>query len=329
MTRSVEGTAHRLGAVGTLVWDRIWRAGADSAVEQWGGMTYSFAGLSAACPAGWEVEPLVKVGSDLADRARAHLTALPNVRVGDGVRVVDEPNNLVELHYRDAAERWEHQIGGVPGWDWSELEPLLPRLSALYVNFLSGNEMTLETAMRLRATFEGPIYTDLHSLFLTPPGEGAREWRELPDADEWLRCFDAVQLNERELALLSGDSLPTDAVLRELLRRGPSLVLVTLGDRGVRYAARASLPDQPLAWGAAVGNAGRAEESRVGEVAPPLGPVDGDPTGCGDVWGSTCFTSLLGGIPLEAAIARGQLAAATKICQPATARLHERLREVI
>jgi hypothetical protein len=315
-----------LGAVGTLVWDRIWRPGAAAAVEQWGGMTYSLASLSASCPAGWVVEPLITVGADLAERARSHLASLPSVCVGGGVRVVPEPNNVVELHYRDAAERWEHQIGGVRGWEWPELEPRLPRLSALYLNFLSGNEMELKTAMHLRAAFDGPIYADLHSLFLTPPGEGAREWRPLPDADAWLACFDAVQLNEWELGLLSGGCGPTDEVLAGILRRGPSLVLVTLGERGVRYAARGGLPDQPLAW-----RAGAGEEAgiRTGEVAPPLGPVEGDPTGCGDVWGGACFTGLLAGLPLERAIGRAELAAATKIRHPATAHLHQRLQETL
>lgn len=325
MSGSAGDAVHRLGAVGTLVWDRIWRSGSESPVEQWGGMTYSLAGLSAACPEGWVVEPLVKVGADLAGRARSHLAALPNVCVGAGVRVVTEQNNVVELHYRDAAERWEHQIGGVPCWRWSELESLLPGLSALYVNFLSGNEMELETAMRLRAAFQGPIYADLHSLFLTPPAAGARQWRDLPDPDGWLACFDAVQLNERELGLLCGGRTPTDEVLSDILRRGPSLVLVTLGERGVRFAARSGLPDQPLAWRGAAG----AGTVRTGSVAPPLGPVDGDPTGCGDVWGSACFTGLLGGLSLEKAIARGELAAATKIRNPATARLHQHLREVL
>jgi hypothetical protein len=315
-----------LGAVGTLVWDRIWRPGSETPVEQWGGMTYSLAGLSAACPDGWAIEPLIKVGADLADRARDHLASLPGVRAGEGVRVVDVQNNVVELHYRDAAERWEHQIGGVPGWRWSELEPLLPHLSALYSNFLSGNEMELETARRVRGAFDGPIYADLHSLFLTPPGEGARAWRQLPDADEWLRCFDAVQLNEWELGLLSGGGEPTDDVLSDLLERGPSLVLVTLGERGVRYAARPGLPDDPLAWrGAPLGDG----SIRSGQVAPPLGAVEGDPTGCGDVWGSVAFSGLLGGIALEEAIARAEIAAATKIRHPVTAHLHERLAETL
>jgi hypothetical protein len=239
---------------------------------------------------------------------------------------VDERNNVVELRYRDSAERSERQIGGVPGWRWSELEPLRPRLSALYTNFLSGNEMELETARRVRAAFDGPIYGDLHSLFLTPPTEGARAWRQLPDADEWLRCFDAIQLNEWELGLLSGGGEPTDDVLAGLLGRGPSLVLVTLGERGVRYAARSGLPDDPLAWRGAPIAAGPI---RYGEVTAPLGAVEGDPTGCGDVWGSDCLSGLLAGLPLERAIARGEIAAATKIRHPVTARLHERLAEAL
>ena len=54
--------------------------------------------------------------------------------------------------------------GGVPGWSWLGLKPLLDdaRLDALYINFLSGWELDLETAQLIRQHFRGPIYCDLH-----------------------------------------------------------------------------------------------------------------------------------------------------------------------
>src|SRR5690606_32091736 len=56
----------RLGAIGTFVWDRIDNpfVGRPGVREQWGGAVYSFASLSATCPEGWVVEPIVKVGAD-------------------------------------------------------------------------------------------------------------------------------------------------------------------------------------------------------------------------------------------------------------------------
>ena len=74
------------------------------------------------------------------------------------------PNNRVVLRYQSAERRCERMTGGVPGWTWAELGPMVRDLDALYVNFISGFEMELGTAQALRQGFRGPIYADLHSL---------------------------------------------------------------------------------------------------------------------------------------------------------------------
>jgi hypothetical protein len=123
----------------------------------------------------------------------------------------------------------ERLEGGVPPWTLEELQPLVEGVDALYLNFITGFEMGLVTAQRLRGSFRGPIYADLHSLFLGVSGLGFRFLRELPGWGTWLRAFDAVQMNEDEFALLGhawGDpwQLAADAVGPEL-----KLIAVTLG----------------------------------------------------------------------------------------------------
>jgi hypothetical protein len=137
------------------------------------------------------------VGADLAERAFHFLRALPNVDL-DGIRVVDEPNNRVELRYQDRERRCERLTGGVGPWTWPELRPRR-RLDALYINFISGFELELPTAHRCAPHFAGPIYADLHSLMLGVGPGGVRMPRPLEAWREWLRCFDAVQVNEDEL----------------------------------------------------------------------------------------------------------------------------------
>lgn len=313
----------RLGAIGTFVWDHIENpfAAAPSPREQWGGAAYSFASLSAACPPGWCVEPIVKIGADLWEEGCGYLRALPAVETGRGVKRVPEGNNRVSLFYHDADHRKELQTGGVPGWSWSDLEPLLDGLDALYVNFLSGIELDLEVATRLREHFSGPIYADLHSLFLGPAGAGARQPRPLARWREWLACFDGIQLNEDELALLAPEVEDRDRLERELPGHGPAVVMITQGGRGVRYVVAEGVEAQPLEWRRARRGAG----VRRGCVPPPGGRLPGDPTGCGDVWGAAFLCGLLGGLELEAAIVRAERMAAVKIAHPETARLRERL----
>lgn len=318
-----------MGALGTLVWDTNWHPSllspAGEPLRQWGGAAYSFASLSAACPPGWVVEPIVHVGADLADRAAQHLATLPHLEPGRGVVRVPEPNNRVELRYRDAAERLELLTGGVPAWNWDELRPLLPRLDALYVNFISGFEVELETVERVRREFTGPIYTDLHSLFLGVGASGARTPRRLPDWERWVACFDSIQINEHELALLVGDAEP-DRFLAELLRMGPRVVCITLGGQGVRFLAQAELPLDPLRWRA---HLPQGHTVVRGTTPPPLGELSGDPTGCGDVWGAGFVAGTLGGLSLESAIERAQRLAGAKITHPDSGTLRAHLRRAL
>ena len=323
----------RLGAIGTLVWDSNWHpsliTGPDQPLRQWGGAAYSFASLSATCPPGWVVQPIVKIGADLERPALQHLRTLPNLHIGQGVQVVPEPNNRVELRYYDSAHRTELLTGGVPPWSWEELEPIVSTLDALYVNFISGFELDLATARALRASFGGPMYTDLHSLFLTRPGEGPRAPRPLDRWEEWVGCFDSIQLNEAEWDLLHGDRTAEEFV-PDLLSRGPRLVAVTLGGAGVHLVAPDDLPTDPLAWRSSP----RTKVDWRGTTVPaPLGELPGDPTGCGDVWGAAFVTGTLEGLTLEAAVARAQLVAAAKITHPRPhtlrAHLSDALRERI
>ena len=169
----------RLGVLGSLVWDRIHaRDGRSVPIEEWGGIAYALAGAAAARSGTWTIVPIIKIGSDLRDSAFRFLSALPGVDLEGGLRVVPEPNNRVELRYQERERRCERMTGGVPPWQFEELEPILGTLDALYINFISGFEMSRDTAVRIRQTFTGPIYGDLHSLLLgIEPGGFGRHLR--------------------------------------------------------------------------------------------------------------------------------------------------------
>jgi sugar/nucleoside kinase (ribokinase family) len=276
-------------------------------------MAYALSALAATLPPGWQVVPIVKVGRDLSESAFRFLRTLPRVDCETGVRVVPEPNNRVELRYREAERRSERLSGGVPPWGWTELAPLVTGCDALYLNFISGFEMELGTASALRAAFSGPLYADLHSLFLGVGGGGLRIPRELPSWSTWLRCFDAVQLNEQELGLLGtawGDPwrLAAEVVGPEL-----KLMAVTLGAKGAAYVADASFEPDPARWRASRGNVASAGPSRSALVPAERAEGEGDPTGCGDVWGATFYARLLAGDSLESAMREANRMAARNV----------------
>lgn len=316
----------KLGVLGTFVWDTIWTLAdvqAGQAFETWGGVAYSLAAAAAARPPGWEIVPLARVGADLSGEAHVFMAALPGLSAGQGILTVPEPNNRVELRYTDAARRGERLTGGVEAWTWDELEPRIAGLDALYVNFLSGFEMELETAERLRAGFGGPMYCDLHSLFLGCPGKGERQPRTLPEWERWAACFDTIQLNADELGEIGERGQTMEARIGRILSAGPGLVLVTLGDQGAVTAASANFPADPLSWPAHRGASSPAEPASI--ESHPASPGKGDPTGCGDVWGITCFASLLAGCAIPQAVSRAHAAALRKLSHRGATGLYEHL----
>jgi sugar/nucleoside kinase (ribokinase family) len=320
----------RLGVLGTMVWDRIHaRDGRTGPIEEWGGISYALAATAAAAPEGVTIVPIVRVGSDLAEQAFRFFRTRPNVTLEDGVRVVGEPNNRVELRYFDSQRRCERLTGGVGPWSWPELQPIVAGLDALYINFISGFELELSTALALRASFAGPIYADLHSLMLDVGPDGVREPRPLEAWREWLHCFDAVQVNEDELATLAHAWGDPWLFAAEAVGAGPRLLLITLGDRGAAYFAAPGLDEDPHAWrrDAVLRPAAGVPTSPVltQRVGPELRPRDGDPTGCGDVWGASFFCSLLGRTGVDEAMRRANAAAARNVEHRGASGLHHHL----
>jgi len=297
----------RVGVVGSLVWDEIHgREPTRAVTEEWGGVAYALASLDAHLDPDWQIVPLIKVGADLAAEATEFLGSLRRLAPGSRCVVVPTPNNRVVLYYASDERRCERMSGGVPGWTWAELGPMVRDLDALYLNFISGFELGLGTATALRQGFGGRIYADLHSLLLALHGDGFRELRTLPDAPSWFRCFDMIQVNEDEMNQLDPDPLSLAA---RMLAVGVSGLIVTLGARGAIYVEGGR--SQPV----------RTARLPAETVLEPL-----DPTGCGDVFGGAVFSRLLAGEPLEAAVITGNRAAARNVAFRGAAGLAQFLR---
>jgi hypothetical protein len=311
----------KLGIVGSLVWDVIHgRDPAAPPVEEWGGIAYGLGGLEAALAPAWQLVPLIKVGSDLREEAAALLKSLTHLVPGGRCVEVPVANNRVTLRYQSAERRCERMSGGVPGWTWAELGPMVRDLDALYLNFISGFELELGTAQALRQAFRGPIYADLHSLFLGMPQDGVRVLRPLAEPTAWLSCFDVVQMNEDEMAQFAADPLAMAAMA---MAAGVKLLVVTLGPRGVVYFAAPGF-DGWAGWrdgGMAGSESSGFPPSRLPAFPPSGGPIRTallpapaveaiDPTGCGDVFGAALCARLVAGDPVETALNAAQSLAA-------------------
>jgi hypothetical protein len=300
----------RVGVIGTFVWDVIHGRHHHSApVEEWGGITYSLSGLDAALPDDWEIVPIMKVGSDLAQRANQYIRTLKHIAPDAALIEVPYANNRVELRYISDERRTETLSGGVPGWSWIGLKPVLDtaKLDALYINFLSGWELDLETATVLRSYFKGPIYCDFHMKVTTVAPSGLRVLEPMPNVGEWCACFDFLQVNEDEMSMMAPDPM---ALAATAIARGVRCLAVTLGSKGAVYFAGPGFDDigdlrRERPFGAELGALSTALVP-----APVTSQTSGDPTGCGDVWGATYFSRLLAGDNLGVAITAAHRAAA-------------------
>jgi hypothetical protein len=300
----------RIGVIGTFVWDVIYgRHHGAAPISEWGGISYSLAGLDAALQAEWEIVPIIKVGSDLAQKANEYIRALKRIAPDAALIEVPYANNRVELRYIDAERRTELATGGIPGWSWIGLKPVLDtaKLDALYINFLSGWELDLETMAVLRSYFTGPIYCDFHMKTTTVAPSGLRVLQPIPNVGEWCACFDFLQVNEDEMSMMAPDPM---ALAATAIARGVRCLAVTLGPRGAVYFAKPGFES--------IGDLRRERPfgTDLGALRTALVPAEGlsqtsgDPTGCGDVWGSTYFSRLLAGDTIESAIRSANRAAA-------------------
>ena len=301
----------RLGVIGSFVWDIIHgRDPLQTPVEEWGGITYALGALDASLPDEWDIVPIMKVGSDLAQRAREFLKSLDRIAPDGAPIEVPQQNNRVNLYYMSEERRCERLTGGVPPWTWLGLKPLLKDLDALHINLISGFELDLEVAQHIRAHFKGPIYCDMHSLLLAVQPDGMRTLQPLPNAPAWFRCFDIVQVNEEEMSMMAPDPLALAAIA---MGSGVSALNVTLGQRGTVYFAAPGFERlSDLDRGALAPRTGTLRTELIPAV-PARDLTGGDPTGCGDVWGATYFSRLLAGDDIRSAMHAAGAAAARNV----------------
>lgn len=220
----------RIAVAGHLVYDEITFADGETTKAP-GGISYNIAALTAMmtggrllaiCEIGVDIKDLVfeAFGYEVFDKSAITITPLPNV-----------VNRLV---YDKQGNRDE--------WNSRRPQPLsldmIPDdFDALLLNFISGNDVTLDELKRFRQRFGGIVYCDFHSLALGHDTDGKRNYRKHPDWREYLSYVDMVQMNRAELSTIIGRESEVNSQLAAdcniLHDAGPQAALITLGKDGV------------------------------------------------------------------------------------------------
>lgn len=335
-----------LAVLGSLVSDVIVRR---EEFRDWGGVSYTLSGLAAALPDGWQVRPIVRVGEDRFDDAMTFFRSLPLDLDTSAVKRSAGRHPQVRLEYSGETRMAERLLDVPEPWSGPELMGSIDGAGALLVNFITGFETTLGAMRHLREHWTGPVWADLHSLFLERHADGARTPRTLPEAPGWCALFDAIQLNSAESRLLArsaegeGEGASESAMAGDRAAEdmgGRLLTTVTRGAEGAEARHGPGFEANPLRWPRLrtrqdhLDKPTRREAGSGGPRATVqahgLEPVpDPDPTGCGDVWGGATFGRLLAGDDLSTAMLEGNRMASRNARHRGTRGLAVALREPI
>ena len=139
-----------------MVWDTIHgRDPVQPAVQEWGGISYALAALDATLRDDWEIVPLIKVGSDLAQRDKARALY---------AELAGECDACVSLSVPGAAPLGLHSTGdptctahvsllGIPAISLPVLQDEGLPLGLQVTGFINGDAQAFASAAAIAALF--------------------------------------------------------------------------------------------------------------------------------------------------------------------------------
>lgn len=232
----------RVGIIGLINHDTIFMTGGRR-IQDLGGILYNTTVMADLVDEGDALYPISRIGADCYDAMRAMLDPRPAVS-NRGIRVSRTGTSRNRIRYDEDMEKVEqltNHIGPIP---FEQIEPFLD-LDALLVNFIVGDDISLETMAAVRERAGGLLYLDVHNLCLGIDAEGYRRRRAPEDWQRWIEMFDVVQMNEVEARLLGGVAVAGDqaggvleaeddfiAFGRSVITLGPSVCVITRGPLG-------------------------------------------------------------------------------------------------
>ena len=198
----------RIGIIGLINHDTIYMTGGRQ-IQDLGGILYNTTVMADLVGDGDRVYPISRIGADCNDDMRRILASRPGVDIS-GVALAKEGTSRNQIRYDEAMEKVEQLTNRVGPITFDQIEPFLD-LDALLVNFIVGDDITLETMEAIRGSASGLLYLDVHNLCLGIDAEGYRRRRAPEDWRRWIAMFDVVQMNEVEARLLAGAGNETAA----------------------------------------------------------------------------------------------------------------------
>jgi hypothetical protein len=234
-----------IGIIGQPCIDEIISPNCEMTSRALGGILYSYAAFERAVrESGADVEflPLTWFSNPDREIILPFFTLLNHFKNLSKLFPTDTLTNRVRLVYSNEIHRTEHCPIILPPITNEELSWVdLASLDGLFINMISGFDISLETLKWIRSQTNAYIHLDIHALVLgelsRDPNEarkikGQRYWRD------WVSNVDSVQMNEIESDWLGAPEVTSEKQLLSEIRRiseqqgMPKTVIITRAERG-------------------------------------------------------------------------------------------------
>lgn len=266
----------RIAVVGTINRDII-ISDKGARTESLGGILYNVLALAELGYPLLTVTPVTFIGSDARAQLFGTLECLKGVSL-DGITGLAGRTNTNRLTYLNKNDRKEMAAFNTPAIPFEKIAPFLD-VDILLFNFIAGYDVSLETLQRVKQGTGALVFIDVHSMVLKQEVNAERRFGPVHGWQTWAAQADMMQMNTGELLYFTGHANRTlqDApatisrLIKELLRLGPRLIIVTAGSRGVYLGMKRNIHFLPQRY-----------------RAPAI-----DTTGCGDIFSAAFLTKLL------------------------------------
>lgn len=211
--------------------------------------------------------PVVPLGHDAFVIAEQVIRRLHHVSL-HGVYTVSESTTRVKLFYDSSTTYNTCLVSELPPIPFEKIEPHLS-CDLIYINMMTANDVTLETAEMIRRRSSAIIFLDIHMLAYSVAEMGKRIPQPHPDWKRWCAVADIAQMNEREISVVIQHGLCESKAIEKIFAQTDiRILLLTRGERGASIFSR--------------------EGHGVSRIDIPAVSLDAvaDTTGCGDAFGS-------------------------------------------
>ncbi len=275
----------KLGVIGEPCIDYIHR-GEKATNKQFGGILYSIVSLAVISKESSEIYPIMNLGSDEYDNVVPFLEGFKNIKT-NCIRKSSHNTRVVNLFYetkdgilnttsKKTYDREESSTEPTLPVEYEDVKYILNELDGILINMVSGVDITIDTLKKLRKNFNGYVHMDLHNLVMQTFPDGTRRQLPVKNWEDWCSQSNTLQMNESEIAVLTGGNVTEFETAEKILRAGKvKHIIITRGNEGVSlYQMKTKLNNTEL-------------EKR--DFPAVINENFIDSTGCGDVFGASFF----------------------------------------